>query len=399
MGALLETDQASRVGSPLRLPPLALYIHIPWCVRKCPYCDFNSHALRGDLDEVAYVEALLRDLEQDLPLTAGRPLRSIFIGGGTPSLLSPAAVQRLLDGVKTRLERIEGIEGIEITLEANPGALEADNYAGYREAGVNRLSIGVQSFDADLLRALGRIHGPEQALQAVERARRAGFERLNLDLMFGLPGQTLYQAGQDLGTALQLAPGHLSYYQLTLEPNTAFHHAPPQLPTDERIWDIQQQGLGQLRKAGYRQYEVSAHARPGQVCRHNLNYWSFGDYLGIGAGAHAKLSDAQSGVRRLWKWRRPETYLARVAAGHNRQGARRVRGRELALEFMMNLLRLRQGFTLELFSHRTGLAPTSLEPGLTQALGLGLLRRNESRIEATENGRCFLNDLLQCFID
>ena len=386
----------SVANPPVHPPPLSLYIHIPWCIRKCPYCDFNSHAVRGELDEAVYIDALLADLAYDLPLVASRPLQSIFIGGGTPSLFSPQSIGRLLEGVKAQ---IAWNEGIEITLEANPGTLEAANFAGYREAGVNRLSIGVQSFDAACLRLLGRVHGPEDAVRAMQQAKRAGYERINMDLMFGLPGQNESSARADMTTALQLDPGHISYYQLTLEPNTAFHHAPPALPEEELIWWIQQQAMAQLSGAGYQQYEISAHASKDHRCRHNLNYWTFGDYLGIGAGAHGKLTDACGGVQRMWKWRQPGEYIEKVASGHPWQGQRSLQEQDLRLEYMMNLLRLRDGFDKALFTQRTGLLPSSLEPGLELATAKGLLEVTETQISTTALGRRYLNDLLGLFLN
>lgn len=379
----------------VQLPPLSLYIHIPWCVRKCPYCDFNSHQARESLDAERYIDTLLADLSQDLKWVADRPLQTIFIGGGTPSLFSPASIRRLLAGVKAR---IAWTGQIEITLEANPGTLEADNFAGYRDAGVNRLSIGVQSFNPDCLHALGRIHGPDEAVRALKLAKQAGFDHINLDLMFGLPGQSLEIAKQDVSTALELDPGHISYYQLTLEPNTPFHHAPPDLPHEEAIWRMQEQGQRLLQHAGYRQYEISAFARKGQRCRHNLNYWTFGDYLGIGAGAHAKLTQASDSIQRTSKWRHPEDYLKKTADGCAIQGVRSLTEADRILEFMMNLLRLRDGFDMTLFTERTGLPPSSLDPALATALSKGLLETRADRISATPLGRRFLNDLLGLFV-
>lgn len=377
------------------LPPLSLYVHIPWCVRKCPYCDFNSHQVRGELDEQGYIAALLADLAQDLKLAGDRPLHSIFIGGGTPSLFTPSAISRLLAGVKAHLPWSDSIE---ITLEANPGTLEAANFAGYRDAGVNRLSIGVQSFSPGCLQALGRIHGPDEALQAVGRAKRAGFERLNLDLMFGLPDQTAASALADIRTALELDPGHISYYQLTLEPNTPFHHMPPTLPEEDELWLIQQQGQADLAAAGYVQYEISAYARAQQRCRHNLNYWTFGDYLGIGAGAHGKLTDSSGAVQRTAKWRHPTDYLHKVREGDAIQVRRVLGADDLLLEFMMNQLRLTEGFERSCFVRRTGLSVARLEPGLQRAVAQGFLECHEEWIETSPLGRLFLNDLLALFV-
>ena len=374
----------------MTLPPLSLYIHIPWCVRKCPYCDFNSHAIGGEVDEMAYVDALLADLQADTALAQERPLHSIFIGGGTPSLFTPAAIGRLLAGVR---DRLPWADGIEITLEANPGAVESGHFAGYRAAGVSRLSLGVQSLRAESLRALGRIHGPDEARQAVERARAAGFERINLDLMFGLPGQTLKQAVDDLGSAIALGTEHLSYYQLTLEPNTPFHHRPPSLPEDDEIWEIQRTGHGMLAAAGFGQYEISAFARPGGQCRHNLNYWRFGDYLGIGAGAHGKLTSADGRIQRRWKRRQPADYMQGPAL----KGTRELQPQDRVIEFMMNALRLRAGVERSLFRRATGLPSATIDAAMQSARERGLMHADPERICPTALGFRFLNDLLVLF--
>ncbi len=376
--------------------PLSLYIHFPWCVRKCPYCDFNSHELRGELPEAAYIDALLADLQQDLPMVWGRPIESVFIGGGTPSLLSAAGADRLLSGLRALLGLTPACE---ITLEANPGTVEQGRFAEYRAAGINRLSIGVQSFDDDKLRALGRIHNRGDALRAAEAAHAAGFENFNLDLMFGLPGQDTLQAKGDLQQAIALSPAHLSWYQLTLEPNTAFAHQPPLLPDEDRLWEIQQQGQETLAEAGYGQYEVSAYAREGVRCRHNLNYWQFGDYLGIGPGAHAKITHPAEGrVERLWKQRQPEAWLERAATTAVIAGRRDLNRGDLALEFMMNALRLNEGFASALFQDHTGLPITVLEGALLQAQRLGLIDWQLHHIVPTERGRNHLNELLQLFM-
>jgi oxygen-independent coproporphyrinogen-3 oxidase len=378
------------------LPPLSLYVHIPWCVRKCPYCDFNSHAAPEQLPETAYVDALLDDLEADLPLASGRPLQSIFIGGGTPSLFSAEAIDRLLQGVASRIALADDIE---ITLEANPGTFEQARFEDYRAAGVNRLSIGVQSFNADHLKHLGRIHNPEEALRAAEAAV-AIFPRVNLDLMHGLPGQSVDQALADLRQALAFDPGHLSWYQLTIEPNTEFHARPPQLPLDEALWDIQEQGQALLEASGYRQYEISAYARTGQQARHNLNYWQFGDYLGIGAGAHGKLShldaEGQLQISRRHKQRQPKGYLDPL---RRLAGDESIAVEERAFEFMLNALRLTDGVAAELFSARTGLSLNRIEALLQQARQRGLLVDDRSRLAPTLQGRLFLNDLLALFLD
>jgi len=379
----------------MSLPPLSLYVHIPWCVRKCPYCDFNSHAAPEQLPEAAYVAALLDDLDTDLALTGGRELQSIFIGGGTPSLFSAASIQQLLNGIATRMPLAADVE---ITLEANPGTFELARFEGFKAAGVNRLSIGVQSFNAEHLQRLGRIHNPVEALAAA-RAAVDIFPRVNLDLMHGLPGQTPAQALADLQQALEINPGHLSWYQLTIEPNTEFHARPPSLPLDEALWDIQEQGQTLLEQAGYRQYEISAYARPAQQARHNLNYWQFGDYIGIGAGAHGKLSRYEGGqlvIERRHKLRQPKGYFdptLRLA------GQEVITADERPFEFMLNALRLTDGVTAELFSARTGLPLENIAPLLQQARQRGLLAEEPNRLAPTLQGRLFLNDLLELFLD
>ncbi len=380
------------------LPPLSLYVHVPWCVRKCPYCDFNSHGVgRGaTLPEADYLEALVADLDQELELAAGRELVSLFIGGGTPSLMSAFFYQQLLDRIAVRLPMASDIE---ITLEANPGTLERGRFAGYREAGINRLSLGVQSFQDPQLEALGRIHSGRDAIAAVAEARAAGFDNLNLDLMHGLPGQTPGLALDDLERALLLAPEHLSWYQLTLEPNTEFHTHPPRLPVEETLWDIQDQGHARLEAAGYSRYEISAYARGGLRSRHNLNYWRFGDYLGIGAGAHGKLSRVEDGeplaIERRWKSRQPEAYLRRR---HDPRGfvagRSRVDGDELPLEFAMNALRLVEGVPLSTWSAHTGRSREALEERLSAARKKGLLVEDAQRLQASPQGLLFLNELL-----
>jgi oxygen-independent coproporphyrinogen-3 oxidase len=379
----------------MSLPPLSLYIHVPWCVRKCPYCDFNSHAAPEQLPEDAYVQALLDDLDIELSLIQGRPLQSIFIGGGTPSLFSAQAIGQILQGVAAR---IPFADDIEITLEANPGTFELARFEGFRNAGVNRLSIGVQSFNAEHLQRLGRIHNPIEAFAAA-RAAVEIFPRVNLDLMHGLPEQTPAEAMDDLQQALEINPGHLSWYQLTIEPNTEFHARPPSLPLDEALWDIQEQGQALLEKTGYRQYEISAYARPGQQARHNLNYWQFGDYIGIGAGAHGKLSRYEGGqliIERRHKLRQPKGYFdpaLRLA------GQEVIAADERAFEFMLNALRLTDGVRAELFRERTGLSLEHIEPLLQQARQRGLLVEAPSRLAPTLQGRLFLNDLLELFLD
>ncbi|KAF1051619.1 MAG: Oxygen-independent coproporphyrinogen-III oxidase-like protein YqeR [Stenotrophomonas maltophilia] len=376
-----------------QLPPLALYVHIPWCVRKCPYCDFNSHAAGPELPEDEYVQALLADLAGDAPHVHGRRLRSIFFGGGTPSLFSDRALGQILEGV----ERQVGFDSdIEITLEANPGTFEQARFAAYRRLGINRLSIGVQSFQAEKLKALGRIHDGDEAIRAADMARQAGFDNFNLDLMHGLPEQSVEDALADLDQAIALAPTHLSWYQLTMEPNTVFWSQPPELPEDDDLWAIQEDGQARLAGAGYRQYETSAYARDGRQARHNLNYWSFGDFLGIGAGAHAKLSSPDGRILRSWKTRLPKDYLNPEKSFQ--AGERLLEAGDLPFEFMMNALRLVDGVPTEQFSQRTGLPLTAIETALQQARRDGLIADDPLRLRPTERGQLFLNDLLQRFL-
>lgn len=379
------------------LPPLALYIHYPWCVRKCPYCDFNSHEIKQTGLDDSYVDALFADLEQDLPAIWGRRISSIFIGGGTPSLFRPEAVEKLLSGLRARLKLLHGCE---ITLEANPGTVEQGRFAEFRAAGINRLSIGIQSFDNEALRRLGRIHDRNEAVIGVEAARTAGFENINLDLMFGLPDQDLKDAHEDLEMAIALQPEHLSYYQLTIEPNTPFHHAPPPLPEEESLWQMQVQGQERLAEAGYLQYEVSAYAKEGYRCQHNLNYWTFGDYLGIGAGAHGKITHApEQRIERIRKRRHPVDYLALAGTPECITGRTELTARDVVLEFMMNALRLSGGFESALFAERTGMAINVVEKQLEQAVEIGFLEWGVKTIRPTEKGRNYLNELLQLFMD
>ena len=377
------------------LPPLSLYIHIPWCVRKCPYCDFNSHAAGQSLPERAYVEALLADLDQDLPKVGGRTVETVFFGGGTPSLFSPGSIATILEGVKARLPLSPEAE---ITLEANPGTAESGKFKGFREAGVNRLSIGVQSFNDRHLQALGRIHGSEEARRAATMAKEAGFNNFNLDLMFGLPKQTREEALEDIRAALALEPTHISFYQLTLEPNTLFHKYPPSLPGDEAIWEIQEACQALLAGAGFQQYEVSAYAREGFRCRHNENYWRFGDYLGVGAGAHGKLTDPSGNIARLWKVRHPARYMETAGTAASIGGSDAIHQMDLPLEFLMNHLRLREGFGEAVFGKRTGLPLQALEPGLSACIQGGLLERREGTIRCTGKGWNFLDSVLETFI-
>lgn len=371
--------------------PIAVYVHLPWCVRKCPYCDFNSHAAPGTIPESAYVAALLADLEADLDLAAGRGVSSIFLGGGTPSLFAPGAIHALISGIAARLPLAADVE---ISMEANPGTVEHGRFAGYAAAGVNRVSLGAQSFDAAALAALGRIHGPEEIPAAVAELRSAGITNFNLDLMYGLPGQTPDGALADLRAAIALGPAHLSHYQLTLEPGTAFYHRPPQLPDEERVYEMQLACQRELAAAGYAQYEVSAYALPGRQCRHNLNYWRFGDYLGIGAGAHGKAM-VGGAVVRSEKARSPRTYLESGGrAGQRRQ----VPARELPFEYMLNALRLRQGFTLAHFAATTGLAASTVQPQLARLASRGLMGEAGGSWRPTELGFRFLNDLQSEFL-
>nr|WP_211163094.1 radical SAM family heme chaperone HemW [Aromatoleum diolicum] len=377
-------------------PPLALYVHYPWCVKKCPYCDFNSHALRaggGDIPEQAYIDALIADLETALPQVWGRRVHSVFIGGGTPSLMSAAGLDRLLTGIRTLLP-LDPLA--EITLEANPGTVEAGRFRDYRAAGVNRLSLGIQSFNDSHLERLGRIHGGDEARRAIDTAL-AHFERVNLDLMYALPEQSLAEALADLDTALAFGVSHLSAYHLTLEPNTPFAHSPPPLPDADASADMQDAIEARLAAAGFRHYETSAFARPGQECRHNLNYWAFGDYLGIGAGAHGKLS-SHEGIVREMRHKHPGRYLEGAQKGDFVQERRDVGVAELPFEFMMNALRLTDGFPRRLFADRTGVPLAAIEAELADARRRGLIEITADHIRPTEQGRHFLNDLLTLFL-
>ena len=386
MNAILRDMRRVRFDA---LPPLALYVHMPWCVKKCPYCDFNSHERQGELPFADYTAALVRDLETMLPSVWGRRVQSLFIGGGTPSLFPAESIDALLAAVRARLPLEPDAE---ITLEANPGASEAARFRGYRDAGVSRLSLGVQSFDNAMLRAIGRIHSADEARRAIDLALDT-FGNVNIDLMYGLPGQTLAMARADIDAGVRMATPHLSAYQLTLEPNTAFYSHPPALPGDDAAADMQQMIEEALGAAGFAHYETSAFAQPGLRCRHNLNYWEFGDYLGIGAGAHGKLSFANR-VTRHERVKQPREYLA--ASGEVPQ--REIAATELPFEFMLNAGRLVDGFPLVLFAARTGLPLLALEPGLKRAEEKGLVQRDAQKVRPTERGRRFLNDLVGLFL-
>ena len=379
-------------------PPLSLYVHLPWCVRKCPYCDFNSHAAKGALPFDEYVDALIRDLDHDLPLVWGRVVNSVFFGGGTPSLFPPEAIDRFLQAASARLRFAPGLE---ITLETNPGTAEHGRFDRYLAAGVNRLSFGIQSFDDEALRRLGRIHDSAEAERAVKLAQDAGYDNFNLDLMYALPEQTLSQAEADLERAFALQPTHLSHYQLTLEPNTIFHARPPRgIPDDDAAWDMQEHCQRLLAEAGYRQYEVSAYAREGRQCHHNLNYWRFGDYLGIGAGAHGKItSGAGQHVLRRWKHKHPQSYLAQAGTAAAIGGDEVVPVERLPFEYMLNLLRLHEGFAEADFAVATGLPASTLAAPLAVARERGWLEETANHWRPTELGRRFTNDVIELFLD
>ena len=376
------------------LPPLSLYVHLPWCLKKCPYCDFNSHEMRAsEMPEQRYLDALMADLEAALPLIWGRAVHSIFIGGGTPSLFSPDAIDRLLGGIRARLP-VE--PDCEITLEANPGTFEKDRFKAFRSAGVTRLSVGVQSFNDDFLKSLGRVHDRAQALAAVEEAAQA-FDTFNLDIMYALPGQTLGDLKQDMATALALAPPHISIYHLTIEPNTFFARFPPVIPEEDMAYDMLDLITEMTGQAGLQRYEVSAYARPGHRCFHNLNYWQFGDYLGLGAGAHSKLSFAHRVVRQV-RFREPKLYMEKALAGACLAQESEVSRSDLPFEFMLNALRLKEGFSFQQFSERTGLAVTAIQQGLEEAERTGLVERDFVGVKPSVRGFDFLNDLQALFL-
>lgn len=375
--------------------PLSLYVHYPWCVQKCPYCDFNSHTLKQSVDEAAYIEALLRQLEQTLPLVWGRPIRSIFFGGGTPSLISEAGLNRFMSQARALLGF--GPE-IEVTLEANPGTVDFEKFAMFREAGINRLSMGIQSFDDVKLRALGRIHSSTEAKKAIEAAHHAGFDNFNLDLMFALPEQTLEEAIADIETAMAFAPPHLSHYQLTLEPNTPFYKQPPVLPDEDLVWEMQLACQSRLREAGYSHYEVSAYAQPGRECRHNLNYWQFGDYIGLGAGAHGKITVPPEG--KIWRTQMPASPGGYIETMKNPQPGRMtlVSDEDAVFEFMLNALRLQNGFALDLFALRTGLPLNTLDGALQTLAQNAWASVDNGHLRLTTRGQQYLNDVVALFL-
>jgi len=399
------------------LPPLSLYIHYPWCAQKCPYCDFNSHtaplAVNAKQRDEAYVNALINDLEHELPAIWGRTIQSIFIGGGTPSLIQPESLQNLLSQISARIKLSPMAE---ITMEANPGTVDQLKFKEFRQAGINRLSMGIQSFDDQLLTKIGRIHDSQQARLAIERAKLAGFDNINLDLMYALPGQTLKNALNDVQQAIDFDTSHLSHYQLTLEPNTLFASQPPQLPDDDLSYDMQLECQQLLADAGFEHYEVSAYAQPGKQCRHNLNYWQFGDYLGIGAGAHGKISDAaQQTITRRWKEKHPQHYLEKNRLEINSSekrlenstnsansfmigGQQQLSRHDIGFEFMLNSSRLIDGFDSQLFFAHTGLPIIQIEKGLKKAVALGLIEWHRDRIKPTERGLQYLNELQELFL-
>ena len=382
----------------LTLPPLALYIHIPWCVRKCPYCDFNSHNSPAALPQREYVAALLADLDQDLPRVWGRPVTSVFFGGGTPSLFSADSIAAILDGCAARLPFRPGLE---VTLETNPGTVEHDRFEAYRRAGVNRISFGVQSFDDACLQRLGRIHDSSQAETAIKLAQDAGIDNINLDLMYALPQQTASMALHDLERAFALQPQHVSHYQLTLEPNTVFAAKPPKgIPEDDEAWDMQEACQAALTQHGYAQYEVSAYAREGRQCAHNLNYWRYGDYLGIGAGAHGKLTQpAEDGILRRWKVKHPKAYLDAAASDARIGGDEWIAPAARPFDYMLNALRLNAGFVLSTFEARTGLLRDTVLQRIEDCVAKGWLESDDEHVQPTDFGRRFLNDVMSRFLD
>jgi len=380
----------------LRNPPLSLYVHMPWCVRKCPYCDFNSHTAPDELPAQEYIRALLADLEQDLPLIWGRPVQSIYFGGGTPSLFSAGQIATFLSSARALLDLRPDVE---ITLEANPGTIERDSFTAYAQAGINRVSLGVQSFDDELLKSIGRIHGRREIDQSLLSLRSAGISNFNIDLMYALPGQDLNESGRDVELAIEAGPTHISFYQLTIEPNTAFAAHPPTLPLEDLAWDMHQNGLEQLEVSGYKQYEISAFALEDRQSRHNMNYWRFGDFLAIGAGAHGKITTASDGrVQRFAKHRHPKRYLKGLESGDWRAETRVLNNEELVFEFFLNQLRLKSGVSIGDFSARTGLPWGVAESRVKSAVDKGLLHINDDRVRPTPLGWKFVNDIQQMFL-
>lgn len=376
--------------------PLSLYVHIPWCVRKCPYCDFNSHKADKHIPENKYIQALLKDLESELPHIWGRPLVSIFIGGGTPSLFSGEGIEQLMSGLR---ERLPIRPNMEITMEANPGTFEQEQFFSYRNAGINRLSIGIQSFNDHHLQSLGRIHDSSEASIATTIAKQAGFSNFNLDLMFGLPNQSIDQALDDLQQAINKKPTHLSWYQLTIEENTLFHHSPPKLlPEDEILWQLQKQGQVLLKKSGYLQYEVSAYAQEGKKCQHNINYWEFGDYVGIGAGAHGKISMPDGSITRHNKHRHPNKYMQEALNGSPRSQQQKLSENDLIFEFMLNAIRLKQGFSKDIFEQRTFLPFSAIQHKLDKLVADKLLEQKSNHYLTTPKGWAFINSITESFL-
>jgi len=396
MGIIEIGSNLSAVQAVLKPPPLSLYVHLPWCVKKCPYCDFNSHAIRGEVPAEQYIEALIADLENDLPLVWGRTIHSVFFGGGTPSLFSAAQIDYFLAAVRSRLQLAPAAE---TTLEANPGTIEHDSFNAYRDAGINRVSLGVQSFDDAALARIGRIHGRREAEQAIRSIRDAGLDNFNIDLMYGLPQQGLQAALADVAEALRHQPSHLSHYQLTLEPNTAFHAQPPALPGEDQCWEMQAACSDLLEAQGYEQYEISAWSHPGRQCTHNLNYWRYGDYLGIGAGAHGKITLAGAGeIRRVAKQRHPQAYLQAMKSGLWRAEEHAVSKPERCFEFFLNQLRLRTGVHVQDFESRTGLDWSTAAEAVSRAQSSGLLQQRGQMLVATELGWRFINDIQALFL-
>ena len=380
----------------LRNPPLSLYVHMPWCVRKCPYCDFNSHTVPDELPADEYIRALVADLEQDLPLVWGRPVQSIYFGGGTPSLFSADQIASFLSDARARLDLRPDVE---ITLEANPGTIERDSFPAYAQAGINRVSLGVQSFDDGLLKSIGRIHGRREIEQSLLSLESAGISNFNIDLMYALPGQSPDQSRRDVELAINAGPAHISFYQLTIESNTAFAAQPPSLPLDDMAWDMHQAGSDLLEANAYMQYEISAFAQQGKQSRHNVNYWRFGDFLAIGAGAHGKITTAAEGrVRRFARHRHPKRYLQGLPSGDWRAETRVLSDEELVFEFFLNQLRLKDGVTIDDFSARTGLAWNVVESRVTKAVDKGLLEIRDGRVSPTALGWRFVNDIQQIFL-